>query len=241
VKEISRRGIFRNISFDVHKGEVIGISGLVGSGRTEVLRCIYGADKSDSGEILFKGKPLPSSIIKNIKSGFGMIPEDRRNQGFIPLLSINRNIAITNYDKLSRGNVVVKSKDELAMCKEAINQLKIRPGNPDINAGNLSGGNQQKVVVGKWLRRDLKVLLVDEPSAGIDVGVKAEIYKIIEDLASKGVAVIIVTSDLQELLRVSHRILVLRHGRIIKEFSEGTVSQEDVLKAASGMIREVAE
>ncbi len=241
VNNISRKGLFQGVNFDLHKGEVLGISGLVGSGRTEILRAIYGADKLDSGEILFNGRKVSSSIIKNIKAGFGMIPEDRRNQGFIPLLSITRNVAITNYDMLTHGKFVVKKSRELTMCKEAINQLNIRPGNPEIHAGNLSGGNQQKVVVGKWLRRDLKILLIDEPTAGIDVGVKEEIYNIIEKLASKGVAVIIVTSDLQELLRVSHRIIVLRHGKIIKEFNKGAVSQEDVLKAASGIIQEEAE
>jgi ribose transport system ATP-binding protein len=236
VNGLTRKGVFSNISFALHKGEVLGIGGLVGSGRTELLRCIYGADRYDSGQIVFKGKKHFSSIIKNIRAGFGMVPEDRRNQGFIPLLNINRNIALTNYDYLSGGHGVVNSKNELAMCHKAIKQLDIRPNNPDIHVGNLSGGNQQKVVVGKWLMRDLKVLLIDEPTAGIDVGVKEEIYNLIENLAAKGVSVIIVTSDLKELLRVSHRIIVLRHGRVMKEFNQGTVSQEDVLKAASGIM-----
>jgi ribose transport system ATP-binding protein len=235
IEDLTRKGVFSNIRFDVHKGEVLGIGGLVGSGRTEILRCIYGVDKYDSGRILFKGKKHSSSIIKNIRAGFGMIPEDRRNQGFIPLLDINRNIALTNYDCLSSGHGIVKKKHELAMCLKAIKQLDIRPNNPDLHVGNLSGGNQQKVVVGKWLMRDLNVLLVDEPTAGIDVGVKEQIYNLIENLATKGVSVIIVSSDLKELLRVSHRIIVLRHGRIFKEFNQGAVSQEDVLKAASGI------
>jgi ribose transport system ATP-binding protein len=240
IENLTRKGVFSGISFEVHRGEVLGIGGLVGSGRTEVLRCIYGADQYDSGTIRFNGKRLPASIIKNIRAGFGLIPEDRRNQGFIPLLSINRNIALTNYDKLTGGKIVVSSKDELAMCHQAMRQLEVRPNNPEIHVGNLSGGNQQKVVVGKWLMRDLKVLLIDEPTAGIDVGVKEEIYNLIEKLAAAGVAVIIVSSDLQELLKVSHRILVLRQGRMIKEFKEGAVAQEDVLKAASGIIdREV--
>jgi len=240
VEKLYRKGVFSDINFEVHKGEVLGIGGLVGSGRTEILRCIFGADRYDSGKILFNGKPLPPSINKKIRSGFGLIPEDRRNQGFVPILNVNRNIAITNYDKLSKGKILVNHKDEMTLCRKAIEQLNIRPNNPNINVGNLSGGNQQKVVVGKWLMRDLKVLLIDEPTAGIDVGVKEEIYKLIEDLASKGVVIIIVSSDLKELLRVSHRIIVLRHGQIIKEFKEGVVSQEDVLKAASGILCEEA-
>jgi ribose transport system ATP-binding protein len=180
--------------------------------------------------------PLPSSVLKRIRAGFGLIPEDRRNQGFVPLLNINRNIAITNYDILSKGNMIVNKKDEMAMCRKAIAQLNVKPNNPEINVGNLSGGNQQKVVVGKWMMRNLKVLLIDEPTAGIDVGVKEEIYKLIEDLASKGVVIILVSSDLKELLRVSHRMIVLRHGRIVEELKEGVVFQEDVLKAASGIL-----
>ncbi|NLC52622.1 MAG: sugar ABC transporter ATP-binding protein [Firmicutes bacterium] len=235
IEGLTRKGIFSNISFELHKGEVLGIGGLVGSGRTELLRCIYGADQYDSGQILFKEKKHSSSIIKNIRAGFGMIPEDRRNQGFIPLLNINRNIALTNYDYLCGSYGIVKKKHELAMCHKAIKKLDIRPNNPDLYVGNLSGGNQQKVVVGKWLMRNLQVLLIDEPTAGIDVGVKEEIYNLIENLATKGVSVIIVSSDLKELIRISHRIIVLRHGRIFKEFNQGTVSQEDVLKAASGI------
>ena len=241
IENLYRKGVFSDVNFEVHKGEVLGIGGLVGSGRTEILRCIFGADRYDSGRILFNGKLLPSSVIKRIRAGFGLIPEDRRNQGFVPMLNVNRNIAITNYDKLSKVNTFVNQKAELSMCKKAIEQLNIRPNNPDINVGNLSGGNQQKVVVGKWMMRDLKVLLIDEPTAGIDVGVKEEIYRLIQDLASKGVVVIIVSSDLKELLRVSHRIIVLRQGMIVKEFKEGTVSQEDVLKAASGILCEEDE
>ncbi|MDF3002905.1 MAG: ABC-type sugar transport system, ATPase component [Bacillota bacterium] len=236
VENLCRKGAFSNVSFEVHKGEVLGIGGLVGSGRTEILRCIFGADRYDSGTILFNGMPLPSSVLKRIRAGFGLIPEDRRNQGFVPLLNINRNIAITNYDILSKGNMIVNKKDEMAMCRKAIAQLNVKPNNPEINVGNLSGGNQQKVVVGKWMMRNLKVLLIDEPTAGIDVGVKEEIYKLIEDLASKGVVIILVSSDLKELLRVSHRMIVLRHGRIVEELKEGVVFQEDVLKAASGIL-----
>lgn len=241
VDKLSCRGNFSDISFEVREGEVLGIGGLVGSGRTEVLHAIYGAKPYDSGEIVFNGKPLSSSIIKNIRAGIAMIPEDRRNQGLIPLLDITRNIAAPNYDRLSAQNVLIKAREEMGLCKEAIEQLDIRPNNPEIQVLNLSGGNQQKVVAGKWLMRDLRLLLVDEPTAGIDVGVKEEIYNIIEDLASKGVAIILVSSDLQELLKVSHRIIVLRHGRIIKEFKDGFVSQEDVLKAASGITEEEAE
>ncbi|MBQ6374344.1 MAG: sugar ABC transporter ATP-binding protein [Clostridia bacterium] len=235
VKGLTRRGVFQDISFDVHHGEILGIGGLVGSGRTEVLRAIFGVDRFDAGEILFEGKSIRPSVARNIRLGFGLIPEDRRGQGFIPLQSIRKNVALTNYDLLANGMGVINSGKEAQMCGEAIQNLAIRPNIPTMPVTNLSGGNQQKVVVGKWMARDLKVLLVDEPTAGIDVGVKEAIYQILEGLAAKGVLVIVVSSDLQELLRVSTRILVMRKGRIFKVFDSGTVTQEDVLAAASGI------
>jgi ribose transport system ATP-binding protein len=234
MKDLCRRGVFENINFTLYKGEILGIGGLIGSGRTEVLRCIYGADRYDSGSILFENKPLAHNIRQNMAKGFGLIPEDRRNQGFVPLLSVVRNIAITNYDKLSKASLV-NLESERKMGVDMVEKLDIRPNNPQVAVGNLSGGNQQKVVLGKWLSRDLKVLLIDEPTAGIDVGAKAEIYRIIEDLAAKGVSIILVSSDLQELLRVSQRILVFRKGRIFKEFNSGVITQEDILMAASGI------
>ena len=235
VRNLCRKGVFQDISFDAHHGEILGIGGLVGSGRTEVLRAIFGVDRYDSGEITFDGARVSSSVAGNIRSGFGLIPEDRRGQGFIPLQSIRKNIALTNYDLLSGAMGLISSGSEAKMCDRAISDLAIRPNIPSMPVINLSGGNQQKVVVGKWMARDLKVLLVDEPTAGIDVGVKEAIYQILEALAGRGVIVIVVSSDLQELLRVSTRILVMRKGRIFREFCEGTVTQEDILTAASGI------
>ena len=235
VKGLTRKGVFQDISFDVHHGEILGIGGLVGSGRTEVLRAIFGVDRCDSGTITFEGKPVKPSVAGNIRRGFGLIPEDRRGQGFIPLQSIRKNVALTNYDLLSSAMGVINRGEEGRMCDEAIRNLEIRPNIPAMPVTNLSGGNQQKVVVGKWMARDLKVLLVDEPTAGIDVGVKEAIYQILEGLAKKGVIVVVVSSDLQELLRVSTRILVMRKGRIFKEFNQGLVTQEDILAAASGI------
>ena len=235
VRGLTRRGVFENVSFDAHHGEILGIGGLVGSGRTEVLRTIFGADRADAGEITLDGEKIGGTVAGNIKKGFGLIPEDRRGQGFIPLQSIRKNIALTNYDLLSNALGIVNSGRESRMCDDAISNLAVRPNIPSMPVINLSGGNQQKVVVGKWMARDLRVLLVDEPTAGIDVGVKEAIYQILEGLAAKGVIVIVVSSDLQELLRVSTRILVMRKGRIFREFNEGFITQEDVLAAASGI------
>lgn len=234
VHSLSRKGTFSDISFTLHKGEILGIGGLVGAGRTEVLRCIYGADSYDGGEILFEGKKLPNRVSSTIAKGFGLVPEDRRNQGFIPLLSVERNIAVPNYDFLSKAANVNRS-EEKKLGVNAVGKLDIRPADPQLPVGNLSGGNQQKVVIGKWLARDLRVLLIDEPTAGIDIGAKDEIYKILDSLAAQGVSILLVSSDLQELLRVSHRILVFRKGRIQKEFNSGVITQEDILMAASGI------
>ncbi|MFP3042319.1 sugar ABC transporter ATP-binding protein [Treponema primitia] len=240
VKELSRRGVFRDITFSAHKGEILGIGGLVGSGRTEVIRCIFGADPVDSGEICYNGKPLSGNTHARIRQGIGLIPEDRRLQGFVPLLSIERNVASTNYDQLTRFGIVNTMKEKM-MGLASTKKLDIRPANPLIQVGNLSGGNQQKVVLGKWLARNLKVLLVDEATAGIDVGAKDEIYKLLESLAAQGVTIIVVSSDLEELIRISTRILVFRSGRIFREFSDGFVTQEDILEAASGIQKETEE
>ncbi|MCI8598437.1 MAG: sugar ABC transporter ATP-binding protein [Lachnospiraceae bacterium] len=234
VKELTRKGVFQNVSFELHRGEILGFGGLMGAGRTEVMRCIFGADTYDSGEIYFKGKKVLGKVSDMIGLGFGLVPEDRRNQGFIPLLAIEKNVALTNYDSLAQKGFV-KGRDEKQLGIQMVESLDIRPGNPQIPVGNLSGGNQQKAVLGKWLSRDLKVLIVDEPTAGIDIGAKDEVYKLLDNLAKQGTSVIVVSSDLQELLRVSHRILVMRKGTIFKEFASGRITQEDILMAASGI------
>jgi ribose transport system ATP-binding protein len=240
IEKLTSAGRFYDISFKLVKGEILGIAGLVGSGRTELIRAIYGIDEFDSGSICYNGEPYQPSVTKAIASGFGFIPEDRRQQGILATIPMNKNIGITNLDQLSRHGFVGGAK-ELALCQQGIELLKIRPNDPEINVGNLSGGNQQKVVVGKWLVRSLKVLIIDEPTAGIDIGAKDELYDTIESLAQNGVSIIIVSSDLPELTRLAERILVLREGRIIKEFTEGYVSEEAVLLASSGIVENGVE
>lgn len=235
VKNLCSLGKFKDVSFEVKAGEVLVLTGLVGSGRTEILRSIFGADKYDSGEVLFHGKPLPRSTNKAIAAGFGLIPEDRRTQGFIPLLSVERNVASTNYDKLSSHGFAQRKKEK-ELGEAAVKIVDLRPRNPQVIVGNLSGGNQQKAVLAKWLTRDLKVVLVDEPTVGIDIGAKDEIYNFIEELASQGVAVLMVSSDIAEVLRVAHRIIVMKEGRIIREFNDGVVTQEDILLTSSGIL-----
>ena len=237
VKDLTHIGYYYDVNFEVKRGEVLVLTGLVGSGRTEVLRTIYGADPYDKGEIYFEGKKIKPTIKRSVANGFGLIPEDRRTQGFSPLLSITKNVALTSYDKIAKGGFV-NVKDEDKLGHQAVQMTDLRPANPNVKVGDLSGGNQQKAVLGKWLTRDLKVILIDEPTVGIDIGAKDEIYNIIEELASKGVAVLMVSSDIAEVLRVAHRILVMREGRIIKEFNKGVATQEDILLASSGFVDE---
>ncbi len=235
VKNLTSIGRFYDISFCLARGEILGIAGLVGSGRSEVVRAIFGIDPYTSGEVLLNGKHYKPSVSRSIASGLGMVPEDRRQQGILATVSMTRNIGITNLDTISKA-YWVSGRKEMALCHLGIDLLKIRPKNPDLNVGNLSGGNQQKVVVGKWLVRSLKLLIIDEPTAGIDIGAKEELYDTIRRLAGEGVSVICVSSDLPELTRLTDRIIVLREGRIVKEFAEGYVTEEDVLKASSGIL-----
>lgn len=227
-------GAYEDVSLEVKRGEVLVLTGLVGSGRTELIRAIYGADPYDSGKIELEGKPYQPQIKKAVAEGFGLIPEDRRTQGLSPLLSVTGNVALTNYDKISSKGFVSKAREE-ELGRHAVRLVDLRPPNPNVLAGNLSGGNQQKVVLGKWLTRNLKVLLIDEPTVGIDIGAKDEIYQIIETLSQNGVAVLMVSSDIAEVLRVAHRIIVMREGKIAKEFHTGIVTQEDILMASSGL------
>jgi ribose transport system ATP-binding protein len=234
VKGLAYKNILKDVNFKAYGGEILGIGGLVGSGRTELIRCIYGAEKQSRGTITLNGKPVSRSVGKNIKEGFGLVPEDRRNEGFVPLLSIEKNLAIASYDSLSTFGVVNRKK-EIDYAVEAIKSYDIRPPMKNLPVGNLSGGNQQKVVLGRWISRKPRVLLLDEPTAGVDVGVKHDLYHMMRALAMTGSIVIMVSSDLAELTHVSDRILVMHNGRFFEEFTHETATQASVLLASSGV------
>ncbi|MDR2356143.1 MAG: sugar ABC transporter ATP-binding protein [Clostridiales Family XIII bacterium] len=233
VKNLAYGKLLKDVSFTAYGGEILGIGGLVGSGRTELIRCIYGAARQTSGEILFNGKPVSKLIGKNIRMGFGLVPEDRRVEGFIPVQSMEKNIAIASHDRLSRFGFM-NARLEARWAEDAIKNYDIRPKNKEMPVANLSGGNQQKVVLGRWLSRDPKLLLLDEPTVGVDVGVKADLYDFMRKLAQNGAIIIMVSSDLFELTHISDRILVMYGGRFFEEFSHENVSQTSVLLAASG-------
>jgi len=237
VKDLCYKNLLKNLSFKAYGGEVLGIGGLVGSGRTELIKCIYGTYKYTSGSITINGKPVAKSTEKNIRNGFGLVPEDRRREGFVPVQSIERNITASSFDLLSKFGFM-KPGAEVKFAEDAIKDYDVRPPMRKLPVSNLSGGNQQKVVLGRWLSRDLKVLMLDEPTAGVDVGVKADLYKYIWNLADSGAIVLMVSSDLAELTYVSDRILVMHNGKFFQEFTHDNVTQEAVLLAASGELTE---
>ena len=234
VKNLAYSHMLTDVNFKAYGGEILGIGGLVGSGRTELIRCIYGAAKRIGGTITLDGKPVSQSIRRNIRNGFGYVPEDRRVEGLVPLLTTEKNITIASYDKLASASLVSRRK-EIAWAEKAIKDYDIRPPIRTLAAGNLSGGNQQKTILGRWLSRDLRLLLLDEPTVGVDVGVKMDLYRLLREFADNGAIVVMVSSDLAELVYLSDRVLVMRDGRFFEEFTRGNVTQEAILLAASGV------
>ena len=232
VENLCSSGQFTSINFEVRKGEIFGLAGLVGSGRSEIVRAIFGVDQYDTGSVSVHGVSLPKgSASKAMAAGIALVPEDRRQQGLLMPYSIAKNTSITVLQKLIRRFVVRRKSEEQVGLKWAKTlQLKFTSIGDAVE--RLSGGNQQKVVLGKWLATDPAVLIVDEPTRGIDIGVKAEFYNMIGDLADSGHAILLITSELPELLSLCDRILVMSEGRLTAEFSREEASQENVMQAA---------
>lgn len=235
VLEVKNLNGYRNIdcSFNLRKGEILGLSGLVGAGRTELVRAVFGADKKFSGEVLVHGKPVTIKSPKQaIESGIGLIPEDRKNQGCFLTMTIEWNIAITNIKKLCKS-FVVNDKLVKKQADEYKDRLNIKAPSILQKAGNLSGGNQQKVVLAKVLAGDSEIIIFDEPTRGIDVGARHEIYTLMNELVESGKSIIMISSDMEELLGMSDRILVLCEGRISGEVQKEDFSQSHILELAS--------
>jgi ribose transport system ATP-binding protein len=234
VDRLCRGDKVRDVSLQVRAGEIFGISGLIGAGRTELLRLIFGADRADSGSIEI-GQPLKAVTIDSpkaaVKAGIALITEDRKGEGLLLTQSISANIALCNLAALSRAGVV-DGDAEKALAERQINAMRIRSANAAQPVGELSGGNQQKVVIGRWLERDCQVLLFDEPTRGIDVGAKFDIYGLLAELARQGKALVVVSSDLRELMLICDRIAVLSAGRLIDTFERDYWSQDQLLAAA---------
>lgn len=220
---------FTDISFEVRKGEVVGIAGLVGSGRTELVRAIFGADRVTHGRIYLEGKRVDISTPKDgVNACIGLVPEDRKEQGLVLDMSIKDNMAIGSLKSMSKMGFVNSRRQDRA-CSELVSKLNIKLADMNAKVKSLSGGNQQKVVVAKWLMQQPKVLILDEPTRGIDVGAKAEMYSIIDQLACQGLAVLIISSEQQELLGICDKILVLKQGRLSGELSNKEFSEERIM------------
>jgi ribose transport system ATP-binding protein len=234
VEGLSHPGIFENISFQLRKGEILGIAGLVGSGRTEIARALFGADKAD-GKVEFLGTSLARiNPSLSCRLGIAMIPENRKLQGNITGRPISENLNISILDKLA-GFLGFQSPKKLhGNAMYMIDRMKIDPGLPGTNIQNLSGGNQQKVVVGRWLAVESKVIIFDEPTQGIDMGTKSQIYNLIMDLASKGQGVILISSELLEIAKLADRILVIRNGKLTEELKGKGIDEDNLFAACAG-------
>ena len=236
VKHLNAGRMVRDVSFDVYEGEVLGFSGLVGAGRTETMRAIFGADPKESGEMILDGRPLnirdPGAAIRQ---GVVLAPEDRKKEGLCTRLSIRDNIALPNLDIITRGSLTgrINKRAENEMIEKGKNSLTIKMSNAEAEAGSLSGGNQQKVVIAKWLARDSRVLIFDEPTRGIDVAAKVEIYDIINELKKQGVGVVIVSSELPEVMGIADRIVVMCNGRVTGEADPRRASEEEIMTRAT--------
>ena len=225
----------KGVSFAVRSGEIVGIAGLVGSGRSETVRAVFAAERSKSGKFHLFGKELRlKSPYHAVKKGIGMVPEDRKQQGVILSLSVRQNISLTGLDGISGRLGFIRAKKERENTLALIRKLAIKTENENQEVGTLSGGNQQKVALAKWLNRNCSVLMVDEPTRGIDVGAKVEIYSLLHELAEKGAAILVVSSESAELMGICDRILVMRNGRIQGELSRKDFSEEGLLRLSIG-------
>ena len=233
VKNFSKAGQFKAISFSLHKGEILGVTGLVGAGRTEVAQAIFGLNPPDEGTLFLEGKPLVIQSPKDaVAKGIGYVPENRLQEGLVLGKPIKDNLVITVLKAVSNGMGLIRRDKKARLTKEWMEKLNIKPPLPDLAASKLSGGNQQRVVLGKWLAAAPKILIVDEPTNGIDVGAKTEIHQILRDLAAGGMGIMVISSELPEILAIADRVMVMRRGRITEDrFCEG-LNQEDLLGKA---------
>jgi rhamnose transport system ATP-binding protein len=236
VRGLARKGVFSDVSFQVRRGEILGLAGLVGAGRTEVARVLFGIDHADAGEVRVAGKHADINSPKDaMRLGIVYVPEDRHEQGLVLDFSIAANVSLPIVQRLSRF-LVVDTAQEARLAADYSKQLQVRSTGVGQLASGLSGGNQQKVVIAKWLATKPTVLLLDEPTQGVDIGAKAEVHRIISQLAAQGMAIVLISSELLEILGMADRIVVLREGQIAAEFGGNDASQERIMAAATGHV-----
>lgn len=232
VEHLGRDKAVLSASFSVQAGEVLGIAGLVGAGRTELLKLIAGIDTKTSGQVWVEGAAVKKlNVSSAIKAGIGLVPEDRKKEGIIKERAVKMNMALPSMSNFTRYGWLRKAKlNQLAL--EVMTDLNLRPLNIEKPIGTLSGGNQQKVIIGRWVAADNKVFLFDEPTRGIDIGAKAEIYNLIEKLAKMGKAIVVVSSEMPEIIRISDRVLVMREGKITRELKGDDITEENIARYA---------
>ncbi len=233
VEDLGQRGAFDGVSFALHAGEIVAMAGLVGAGRSEIAHTIFGLTPPTAGRVFLNGQEVRvTSPRQMLELGVAYLPEDRDAEGLIPRLSILRNLVLPIMGRLARFGVVAPGR-ERAIAKTYAADLQIKAGSVEQTVATLSGGNRQKVVLGKWLAMNPTVLILDEPTHGIDVGTKAQVHRIARDLADKGLAILVISSDLPEVLRMGDRIIVIAEGRVSGTFSRGEATQEKIMTAAS--------
>ncbi|MBK0418682.1 sugar ABC transporter ATP-binding protein [Leucobacter sp. CSA1] len=234
VEGLTRAGAFENVSFEVRAGEIVGLAGLVGAGRTEVARAIFGLDRAQAGTVRVDGAEVRARTPgKGLASGIAYVPEDRKRDGIVPSASIKDNISLPVLGRLSAGGWISRGKEQ-RLAKEQVAALGVSPPVIDRPVDTLSGGNQQKVVIAKWLAARPRVLILDEPTRGVDVGAKADIHEIIGELAAAGTAILLISSELPEVLAVSDRIVVLHEGRVSAELGRAEADETSIMHAATG-------
>jgi rhamnose transport system ATP-binding protein len=234
VERLTREGVFLDVSFQVHAGEIVALAGLVGAGRSEVARAVFGVDRYDAGSVSVSGRSLRrASPTAAMAAGVGFVPEDRRQQGLVMGQSIMRNLVLASLRRLARFGVLIGGT-ERSFAADWAARLRIRYGRLTDPVSSLSGGNQQKVVLAKWLARRPQLLIIDEPTRGIDVGTKADVHRLLDDLAGEGVAILMISSELPEVIHLADRILVMREGRLVDEVDGAQATEERIVAAAMG-------
>lgn len=233
VSNLSRDGLLNDISFDVRAGEIVGMSGLVGAGRSELAACIFGINSYDNGTIEIAGQPIRANDPKAaIDAGIGLVPEDRRRQALVGLMTVRSNMTLSLFDQITRYGFLSSQREEEIAARE-MKSLAVKASSSKVRVSTLSGGNQQKVVLGRWLARRPKVLILDEPTKGIDVGAKSEISDLIVRLAESGMAILLISSELPEILSLSDRVLVMRSGRISAKLTRAEATSETIMSYAT--------
>jgi rhamnose transport system ATP-binding protein len=237
-ERLTREGVFTDVSLQVRAGEIVALAGLVGSGRSEVARAIFGIDRYDAGRVLVRGRELrKASPTAAMAAGIGFVPEDRRQQGLVMDMSVQQNVALASLSRLRKGGLV-RSAAEKAFARDWAVRLNLKYGRLTDPVLQLSGGNQQKVVLAKWLGRSPALLIVDEPTRGIDIATKAEVHRLLVQLAAEGVAILVISSELPEVLHIGDRILVMREGRLTAELRHEDATEEKIMAAATGQLQE---